>query len=128
MGSARSQLVGTVLALLLVGAGCSTSDDEVTMPFFISASLEPTDCPSSASGVECFDLVTEVFDHPGSAVASCRVYALAADGSTNLDEAWRSEELVITGSAAPTFTLSLPTDRPEGFLRWQPECSPGPPG
>ncbi|MCP3973775.1 MAG: hypothetical protein GY720_04710 [bacterium] len=128
MENTRSRLLGALVALMLVAAGCSASDDEVEMPFFTSARLEPIDCPSGAADVECFDLVTEVFDHSGTAPASCRVYALAADGSTDLGEVWRSDGFSITGSESPTFRLSVPIDKPDGFMRWQPQCSPGPPG
>ncbi|NND01373.1 MAG: hypothetical protein HKN91_01170 [Acidimicrobiia bacterium] len=115
-----------VFGAVLVGYGAA--DDEVDSPFFRSAELVPVTCDADAPAAECFELVTIVFDHPGSVDASCRVYALADDGATDLGEVARFDGLRIQSEDSPRFDVLIADPRPEGFLRWQPECHPGPPG
>jgi len=122
------RIIGALGALALVLVACSQTDDDVTAPFFESASLEQVECVNATLGFECLRLDTEVIDHKGSATATCRVYALARDGSTDLGEVAHFEGFAISSGNSPTFELLVPSDKPDGFMRWQPECSPGPPG
>ncbi len=118
--------LGVLTLALLIAAGCS--EDAVDQPFFTDSRLVPVDCPAETSEVECFELVTEVFDHGGTAEAERRVYALADDFSTDLGEVARFTGFTIRSGDRPVFSVIVPASTPEGFLRWQASCSPGAPG
>ena len=118
----------TALALLIIAVSCGEDSDSVDSPFFKNYELVPTTCSGDVPGVDCFQLVTEVFDHPGVSDAYCRVYAFGGPEGTDLGEVARFDGFRIVSGDAPRFDVVIATPRPEGFMRWQAEGHPGPPG
>lgn len=108
--------------------GCGEDSDIVDAPFFKAYELVSATCVTDVSDVECFQLVTEVFDHSGSSEAYCRVYAFGVPDGTDLGEVARFDGFHIESGDAPRFDVVIATPQPEGFIRWQAECQPGPPG
>lgn len=119
-----------VVGLVVVGAGLAGcgAEDLVDGPFFTDAVLQAKSCPDTKAGQVCFDVLATVAGPAESEVGECEIYALANDFETKL-----GSPVIITGiemrpGEPVRFEASVDEVDSGAFLRWQVECSPGPPG
>ena len=113
------------LLLVVVALAACGVDDAVDGPFIDSWQLDD-------------QLTVTVFDHEGTAEASCVVIAYDRDGEdmavvesddllpeTAYHEVYVTGPFTITGGEVVTFDVDLPEiDNPD-FWRWQVVCDPG---
>lgn len=122
------RLIVAILILSLAVGGCGESDDDVDGPFFRDVRLQAVDCDPPQNGVSCHILTALVYGVQGPATGTCRVYAQARDGESELTQGPRFDDLPMTVGETLRFDIRVDDAADVEFMRWHAECLPGPHG
>jgi hypothetical protein len=121
LGGDVANRMGTALGLLVVMAACGPSSSDTALEI---TRFETTKCPDGPSeSDECYSLRVEVVGSGSDETGSCRVVAVAGDGSDIATET-ELKDLELESGRTHEFIVKLPKMDSPDFDRWEPTCEP----